>query len=100
MILTVDFLNVLKCSSSINSYILGRYFSLLETVYTPNGASCLRSLVLLKILVNNNESKHNNQPDPIKLFTSFCACYLLIFLLCVSLLTAELCLEGQEHSIC
>lgn len=77
VILIVVFPNFLKGSASINSNVLGQHFSLLRTVQTPNGVPCLRSLVLLKIWVNNNERKHNNQPNPIKLLTSFCACYLL-----------------------
>lgn len=83
VILTVVFPHFPMCSASINSDVLGQCFSLLGTVQTSNGVPCLTSLVLLKIWVNNNERKCNNQPNPIKLLTSFCACYLLIPL-CVS----------------
>lgn len=77
VILTVVSPNFLKHPVSINSYVLGQHFSLLGTLQITNVVPCLRSLVLLKIPVNYNKRKHNNQPNPIKLLTSFCACYLL-----------------------
>lgn len=71
------FPDFLKGSTSINVNVLGQHFSLWGSIQTPNGVPCLRSLVLLKIWVNSNETKCNNQTNPIKILTSFCACYLL-----------------------